>query len=625
MLRKSHTGSRPNPGNRKAWVIATILIILSGIVLRTWNFHELHFTHDELSAWYRLNFNNLPELLEKGVMVDGHPAFTQVLLYFWTGLFGDQEWVVKLPFLAMGIASLPLSYSVARRAFGSQNALITLAFVASSQSFVQYSTIARPYIVGLFFSLILVRLWLELIDNNKPWIYAVTVGIVAALCAYVHHFCALFALLVWLSGWLFIKGKPQIFRYAASGILGVLFYLPHLRITLIQLKMGGVGGPDGWLAPPSPDFISSFASFLVNYEPFLWLLPALATVFSFQGKCRKNLAIRVSFFLWFGISLIIGYFYSTQVNPVLRYSVLIFASPFLFMSLIGHTRIPGIISTSIAVLILGLFSWKLVDNEFYTTMEKQPYYELSKLLGSPGMQNKRTAAVISFNPSYLDYYIDTDSLKFPVVWTYGQSTNVALRATCNTLREYDPQQVLVDYWDPAFFDAVRVKYPEIKRRNQAHLLDAFILTEPKVRRPNPDALYFEKIQEGPTTDEFIDLIEFDLDTMSFQHFDYLSANAKISTDGNVLMVTELTRPGKKDLWRATESNMLCNENLNQFSLPHTIRLWDHFKSMSELREGRLKIYLWNKDRSIVALNTFSIQRIPGNPLFYNIDEPYPLP
>ncbi len=41
----------------------------------------------------------IKELIEGGVKVDGHPAGIHVFLYYWTKLFGTNEWIVKLPFI----------------------------------------------------------------------------------------------------------------------------------------------------------------------------------------------------------------------------------------------------------------------------------------------------------------------------------------------------------------------------------------------------------------------------------------------------------------------------------------------------------------------------------------------
>ena len=52
---------------------------------------------------------------------------------------------IRLPALIAGIATLPLSYVLARRLYNSTAALLTAALVASSSTLVEYSTNARGY------------------------------------------------------------------------------------------------------------------------------------------------------------------------------------------------------------------------------------------------------------------------------------------------------------------------------------------------------------------------------------------------------------------------------------------------------------------------------------------------
>ena len=136
--------------------LTILLILFIGSILRFYNYVEIPFTHDEFSALFRLNFDSFSELIEKGVKVDGHPAGVHVFLYYWTKVFGSSEWIVKLPFTIFGIVSIWIIYLIGRKWFNETVGLISAAFIASIQFTVIYSQIARPYISGMFFSLIMV-------------------------------------------------------------------------------------------------------------------------------------------------------------------------------------------------------------------------------------------------------------------------------------------------------------------------------------------------------------------------------------------------------------------------------------------------------------------------------------
>ena len=132
-----------------------VLIIIVGTVLRFYNYGEIPFTHDEFSALSRLNFDNFNDLIEKGVKIDAHPAGVHVFMYYWTTFFGSAEWVVKLPFTVIGTLSIFLIYLIGKNWFNETVGLISASFITSIQFTVIYSQIARPYISGLFFSLLM--------------------------------------------------------------------------------------------------------------------------------------------------------------------------------------------------------------------------------------------------------------------------------------------------------------------------------------------------------------------------------------------------------------------------------------------------------------------------------------
>ena len=71
-----------------------------------YNFFDLQYTYDELSALNRLEYNSFNELIQKGVMPDAHPALIQVFLYYYALLFGTIEWLIKLPFILLPVFQL---------------------------------------------------------------------------------------------------------------------------------------------------------------------------------------------------------------------------------------------------------------------------------------------------------------------------------------------------------------------------------------------------------------------------------------------------------------------------------------------------------------------------------------
>ncbi|MDD4384325.1 MAG: glycosyltransferase family 39 protein [Bacteroidales bacterium] len=221
--------------------LTLFLIVLVAIALRFYNYQNIPFTHDEFSALSRTNFNSFSELIDQGVKVDGHPAGIQVFLYYWTKLAGKSEVWVKLPFMLMGIASVVLVYLIAKMWYNETVALLSTSFVASIQFSIVYSQIARPYISGLFFSMLMAYFWSRIVlkPTKRYYANAAMFVISAALCAYNHHFSLLFAVIVGVSG-LFLVRKEFLVKYVICGLLIFILYVPHLSIFFHQLSLGGV-------------------------------------------------------------------------------------------------------------------------------------------------------------------------------------------------------------------------------------------------------------------------------------------------------------------------------------------------------------------------------------------------
>ena len=144
------------------------LILLVAAVLRLWDLGSVPFMHDEFSALQRTGYDNFHDLIREGVMLgDSHPAGVQVLLYLLVGIFGWNAFWLKLPFALMGVASVYLTYVIARQWFNKNVALVSAAFMSVSELFLFYSQLARPYSPGLFCVLLFVYFWNRMLFDPR--------------------------------------------------------------------------------------------------------------------------------------------------------------------------------------------------------------------------------------------------------------------------------------------------------------------------------------------------------------------------------------------------------------------------------------------------------------------------
>src|SRR5665213_45856 len=198
-------------------------ITLVGFILRLHGLGSESLTADEASALLRLQFPNFSSMIEGGVRPDGHPAFTQILLWFCTKYFGVDEFSVRLPFAIFGTASIWLSGVIAKKWFSNSAGLATASGIAFLQFTLMYSQLARPYAPGLFFTLLSAYFWTKFVivredsygEKSHRKIDIAGFAVAAALAAYSHYFSLLTTALLGIAG-IFFVAKEIRARYILS-------------------------------------------------------------------------------------------------------------------------------------------------------------------------------------------------------------------------------------------------------------------------------------------------------------------------------------------------------------------------------------------------------------------------
>ena len=306
-----------------------LIILFIAAVIRFWHWPEMQFHHDELSALMRTRFQSFDELIENGVWVDGHPAFTQVFLWIWTALLGYNPLLVKLPFILAGVVSIYLVYYLAKQLFNFKSAFVSGSLMAVLQYSVIYSQWARPYAFGLLFMLAAFYFLLKYSDENRK-ISLLGFSVMAAITAYTHYFALLQVILLSGLWFLFRLNRNQRIWFLVSSLLAFAFWLPHLNLTLHHLSLGGIGD---WLKVPKPDYWIELLSFSFHYSWFL-VLPFILAIAVYVLKARFNRSVLLTQFLLLGswiLSYLIIFFYSTEVSALMHFGTMLFTFPSLVL------------------------------------------------------------------------------------------------------------------------------------------------------------------------------------------------------------------------------------------------------------------------------------------------------
>ncbi len=617
-----------------------LLIMLVGIVLRCFNLTNMPFMHDEFSALFRTRFDSFSDLINIGVeQGDTHPPGVQVFLWLYVQLVGENELLLKLPFVLMGIFSIPLTYNIGKSWFNKNVGLIATAFIASSQYVLTYSVIIRPYISGLFFCLFMVYYWTKIIKGEGKIKYLLGYLLFSVLSAYNHHFSLLFAFVVGVTG-LFVIPKGQLLKYCLAGVGIVLLYSPNLSILLAQLNKGGL---DGWLGAPSLQFPLEYLKYIFHFSSWNYVLVLFiffcGLLYSWNSKLNKFYIISI---LWFVMPLLIGLIYSLQVIPIIQYSMLIFSFPFLLFSLFGlyPKKISKRFTGTIIVFILIVNVTTLLTNrQHYKVLYNTRNLAFLKDIDALG--NKKDATVLIANHVAInDYYQDKKNWSFNYInYFTGVTETMTFSEVKALVQNSDKEQFIyggLSYSDPELVQVIKEYFPFCIVKKDYYASHLFVFS--KVDRKVESLVYFEEENEfllkkenwgnvdleymkyGAILDssqEWGPAFSIQLDTVLKHRNDVIDIRLNYETKdkAELLLVTEIKN--KDSLWyyHITKPQIIENETKTIYK---TLELSGMKLPKDEIT---FTTYIWNKNKTTYKLKNYSVSIRKGNPIQYSLFEP----
>jgi hypothetical protein len=383
------------------------VFFLVGALLRLVFIDVQGLSHDELSAWNRLGNYNFSQIIQEGVLPDMHPAFMQVLLQYWTNIFGDSEWSLRIPGTMMGLAAILLIYHLGFQYFNANVALFSSALMLFPILPIIHTTLARPYAPGLFF--IVVLLWgiFKLEDSRVMKTYfasSLLIILGAAGAIYTHYYAGLMAGCIGLAALFYVKVTRWLYLFV-SGIVAALLFLPHWDITKAHLIRGGLG----WLGKPEWywfwDYLKLY--FGNNYwfaGAFLLLLPLglVYTKFKADNKARFLLLTFTGLYL-------VSHLISLSYTPILREPGIVMLMPVLLLGLGSFFRWmrPRFFNLSITFLSCFLLGNTLFTSRLFEPIHFEPFREITELIkeydDKLGSKNVLKLCNVT-NINYLAYY-----------------------------------------------------------------------------------------------------------------------------------------------------------------------------------------------------------------------------
>lgn len=638
--------------------ILLIFILIIAFILRAYRLSSIPFMHDEFSALLRTQYNSFHELIEKGVMLDGHPPLIQVFLFYWVKIFGFSEAWLKLPFIVSGAIAVYLAYKIASDWFGKTPAVVIASLLAYLQYPIFYSQIIRPYSSGLFLILLFVYFWNKVIfySDKKRYYNLCGFVIAGALCAYNHHFALLQLAIIGTTGFFYLKRKNLLF-YAGACVVIFILYLPNISIFKAQLEMKGIGG---WLSKPENDFILNYLFYIFHYSLVTVIFIILIFVSGFFIKpfftIQRKSFLWVSL-AWFVVPFLIGFFYSKYVNAVLQYSVLIFAFPFLLFGIFGWMKSNNFKFRIIATILLAFvcISTLIFERKHYKIFYNSPYEQIVKeaIFESDSLKNNNCLVVFSMNihdtantPSKIFNYYADKYKKINFINIYDADKPEDFKTLQQVLTNFKGNYIYYGYLADAFcevYPLIQHYFPYIYKTMNYYGGNAVIFSK-KPTSSGSDYIYnsensfegkvlnwsncnaaflidstasngkfsyrFDSISEwGPCfsdtllkiADNLVNYIDISVDVMPLSNFT------------NAQLVSGIEQDKLNLLWSSSQFKNFLMVPGKWNTVTHSIKLPDiNLKNTNPL----LKVYIWNSEKQNFLIDNFRVRVRKGNPILY---------
>jgi hypothetical protein len=335
-------------------------LVALGALLRFYQLSFFDLWYDEVYSV--IHADNLAYFLR--VLVHRYqPPLYYMILHLWINLFGDGEFAIRFLSSFFGVASIPFVFIIGKRFYNDYVGLISALVFTICPFHIWYAQEARMYSLSVFFSLVMVFMFLKSVDLKRGFAWWFLIVVVSVINVYLNYF----TVLLLLPTIIFIAGRKKVSFSRLIFILSliilfllplvVLFYKQFLRIQRIF-----------WLAPPQfYDIPISLGNFLLGYNAsvgqfsvVIILISSAIMIWLFMFNQRGKDSLLLSYSV---LPLIFLFLIGKYLAPVYLSRYLIIFSPFFYImisSLIMKTKCKKLFCLFLLFLIV-LMSFSLFN------------------------------------------------------------------------------------------------------------------------------------------------------------------------------------------------------------------------------------------------------------------------
>jgi len=405
-------------------VNSLVFVLLLGLLLRVPLLSE-SFWLDEATSGLLVRNYEFAGIWQQFLPNDFHPPLYYFLLEAWSRIFGTSEIALRNLSLVFAIATIYLTYLIAKKLFTKQIGVLAALFLAINPLHIYYSTEARMYSLAAFLVTLTVYFFIKLLikkANNLTW---VAFGLYLSLI-FLTDYIAIFILPVfWIYAFLkqgkIKKQKRWFIKFFTSHILlfiSLLVIWPLLKLQL-QSGLGVKSEASAWwsiLGQPSlKNMILIPIKFMlgrISFEnSFIYGLVILLATASFAwplSKVTKSFLKNKNIIIWLWLltPIVFGIAVSLFI-PVLSYFRFVFVLPALAILLsqgLYQLKENQFLPSLMLILILQFM--------FIFTYYRNPRFHREDWRGLADLLQREKASIVFVSNSQMEglNYYGIDSL-----------------------------------------------------------------------------------------------------------------------------------------------------------------------------------------------------------------------
>jgi len=201
--------------------MTVFLFLVLGLAFRLISLNQSLWLDEATSALVaKMSFT---DIFTKFLPGDFHPPFYYLVLKLWTYFFGFSEIGLRIPSVIFGVATIYMTYLIAKKVFDKNVGLTSSLLVATSGLAIYYSQEARMYSLAAF----LVSLAFYLFISKKWLLFSITLLLIGAT-----DYVSLFVIPVFLV--INYKRCKKVLLSLIPLCLGLFVWLPIFRYKKIK-------------------------------------------------------------------------------------------------------------------------------------------------------------------------------------------------------------------------------------------------------------------------------------------------------------------------------------------------------------------------------------------------------